>query len=96
MTAPLTTTADGVRIALHVQPRSARTELAGLHGGALKIRLTAPPVEGAANLELLRFLATLLDVSRSDLELISGSGSRRKVILVRGVTLPAAREKLGL
>ena len=50
-------TKTGVRLAIQVQPRASRTELAGIHGDALRIRLAAPPVDGAANEELIRFLA---------------------------------------
>jgi uncharacterized protein len=87
---------DGVRLTLQVQPRASRTELAGLHGGALKIRIAAAPVDGAANLELLRFLAARLGVARSRLELVAGSGARRKVVRVKGVTVALAERKLGL
>ena len=87
--APITPTATGVRLTLHVQPRAARTEIAGLHGDALKIRLAAPPVDGAANEALIRFLAERLGVSRSAITLVSGATSRRKVVEVSGMTAEA-------
>ena len=93
---PVEPVPGGVRLVLHIQPRASRTELAGLHGGALKLRVAAPPVAGAANLELLRFLAELLGVSRSRLELKAGSGARRKLVLVEGVSVQFAERKLGL
>ena len=58
-------TATGIRLRLHIQPRASRSELAGRHGNAIKVRLTAPPVDGAANEALLRFLASRLEVSLS-------------------------------
>ncbi|HEX5633863.1 MAG TPA: DUF167 family protein [Gemmatimonadales bacterium] len=77
---------DGTRLRLHIQPRASRTEVAGLHGDALRIRLAAPPVDGAANDALLRFLADRLGVPRSTLSLVGGEASRRKT--VRAATLP--------
>lgn len=68
-----------------MQPRAARDGFAGVHDGCLKVRLTAPPVEGAANEALLRFLAEWLGVPRRDVVLVSGPGSRRKLIDVRGL-----------
>jgi uncharacterized protein (TIGR00251 family) len=68
---------------LHVQPGAKRSELAGLHGEALKIRLAAPPVEGRANKVLLKFIAKLFDVPLRQVELKKGEKSRDKIILVR-------------
>ena len=73
------------RLTLHVQPRAGRTEVAGFHGAALKIRLAAPPVDGAANDELVRFLAEQLGVPRRAVHLVAGAGARRKVVEVDGV-----------
>lgn len=84
----------GVRIHVHVQPRAARTEYTGLHGNALKIRLAAPPVDGAANEELVRFFAERLGVPRSRIALVAGHSSRRKTLLVKGCTPEAARRRL--
>ncbi len=83
----LTPTADGVRIAIQVQPRASRTELAGLHGEALKVRLAAPPVDGAANDALIRFLAETLGVPRSAVAISSGSSGRRKSVVVSGLSI---------
>jgi hypothetical protein len=93
----LTATSGGVRIAIQVQPRASRTELAGLHGEALKIRLAAPPVDGAANEALIRFLADTLDVPRAAVTIRSGQGGRRKSVTVSGLGLAevARRLKLG-
>lgn len=81
---------------MHVQPKAARTELAGLHGDALKIRLAAPPVDGAANDELVRFLAEQLRTSKSHVQIRSGHTSRRKVVELEGITVAAARQALAL
>jgi uncharacterized protein (TIGR00251 family) len=78
--------ADGsVVLALHIQPGAKKTELAGLHGEALKIRLAAPPVDGKANAALLAFLAKACGVSKSAVELVSGETSRSKRVRIRGV-----------
>jgi uncharacterized protein (TIGR00251 family) len=69
---------------LHVQPRSARTAVVGRHGDAIKIRLQAAPADGAANAELLRFLAERLGVPRSAVRLVAGAASRRKRVVVTG------------
>jgi uncharacterized protein (TIGR00251 family) len=74
-------------ITLHilVQPRASRSEIVGPHGDALKVRLAAPPVDGAANEELVRLLAKELDVPRGNIEIVSGFTSRRKTVRVSGV-----------
>jgi len=82
------------RLTLHVQPRARRTEVAGLHGAALKIRLAAAPVDGAANDELVRFLAEQLGVPRRAVRLVAGVGARRKVVEVDGVTADDAMRVL--
>jgi uncharacterized protein (TIGR00251 family) len=61
-------------------PGAARTELAGIHGDRLKVRVQAPPSEGAANRELLRFLGDLCDVAPKSLEIVRGAGDRRKTV----------------
>lgn len=72
-----------ITLTLHVQPGAKHSEIAGLHGAALKIRLAAPPVEGRANEELLKFIAGLFDVHLWQVTLKSGAKSRHKVILVK-------------
>jgi uncharacterized protein (TIGR00251 family) len=73
---------DGWLLAIHVQPGARRSEVVGVHGEALKIRVAAPAAEDRANEELLRFLAESLDVSRRALILERGARSRRKLIRV--------------
>jgi uncharacterized protein (TIGR00251 family) len=68
-----------------VQPRASRSEIVGPHGDALKVRLAAPPVDGAANEELVRLLAREYGVPRGAVEIVSGLSSRRKTVRVLGV-----------
>lgn len=93
---PISPTAGGVRLRLRVQPRASREELAGLAGDAIRIRLTAPPVDGAANEALVRFLASRLEVSRSAVELVGGRSGRSKLVEVTGISLAEAARRLGL
>jgi uncharacterized protein len=72
-----------ITLTLHVQPGAKRSEIAGLHGDALKIRLASPPIEGRANEALLKFIAKLFDVPLRQVELKRGEQSRHKVILVQ-------------
>jgi len=75
---------------LHVQPGAKRTEAAGVHGDRVKIRLAAPPVDGAANDELVRFLAEAFGVPRRQVTIVSGATSRRKRVRIDGATtIPA-------
>ena len=73
---------DALVLTLHVQPGASRTEVAGLHGDALRIRLAAPPVDGKANAELVRFLAETFAVPRRRVTLMRGEASRHKVVRI--------------
>ncbi|HRD53004.1 MAG TPA: DUF167 domain-containing protein [Flavobacteriales bacterium] len=75
---------DAVMLRVHVQPGAKRTEVAGTHGDALKIRLAAPPVDGQANDALLSFLAEQFGVPKRQVELVSGQTSRSKRVVVHG------------
>jgi uncharacterized protein (TIGR00251 family) len=75
---------DELHIRVQVVPRSSRSEIVGEHNGALKIRLAAPPVEGAANEELIRLVATRLKVSRGAVQITSGRHSKAKHLKVTG------------
>jgi len=86
----------GVTLRLHIQPGAKKTEVAGLHGEALKIRLAAPPVDGKANASLIAFLADRLGVAKSAVTLVSGDASRAKRVRVSGIGPPLVREKLGV
>lgn len=93
---PVETTGDGVRLRLRIQPRASRTEVVGLHGDAIRIRIAAPPVDGAANDEVIRFLAALFGVSARAVEITAGHGSRQKIARVSGLDAATARAALGL
>ena len=94
---PLTEAADGsLLLSVYVAPRASRTKCLGLHDGALKIALKAPPVDGAANAELVAFLAKQLGVPKRDVEIEQGQTNRRKRLRVRGVGAEDARGSLGL
>jgi uncharacterized protein (TIGR00251 family) len=86
---------NAVRIPVRAQPRASRSELAGEYDGALKIRLAAPPVEGAANEELVRFLARLLGVPKSAVRVVSGESGRNKMVEVEGVAVDDVARVLG-
>lgn len=75
---------------VHVQPRAARTEVAGLHDGCVKVRLAAPPVDGEANAELIRFVADKLGIPKARVRLVAGQASRRKTLTIEGMEATAA------
>ncbi|MFN8580266.1 MAG: DUF167 domain-containing protein [Gemmatimonadaceae bacterium] len=75
----------GVRFDVRVQPRASRTEIAGVHGQALKVRVNAPPVDGSANAAVVTLLADRLGVPRSAIRVVAGATSRIKIIEVSGV-----------
>ena len=75
-------TEGGIVLTLQIQPRASKNELCGVQGNALKIRLTSPPVDGAANKLCREFLADLFDVSKSSVEIISGETSRHKRVRI--------------
>ena len=75
---------DVLTLTLHVQPGAKRSEMAGLHGEALKIRLAAPPVEGRANEALLKFIAESFGVPLRQVELKQGGQSRHKIVAITG------------
>jgi hypothetical protein len=87
-------TGNGVRFSVHVQPRAARSGVAGVHGSAVKVRLQAPPVDGAANEALIALLAESLGVPRREVLILAGATSRLKRVEVRGLTAHLTRERL--
>lgn len=76
---------EGVLLLLKVQPRASRNDIAGEAGGELKVRVTAPPVDSAANEAVLRLLAETLDCPKGAVQLIRGASSRHKQVLVTGL-----------
>ena len=85
---------DGVVLKVQVRPRASLDEVVGPHGDALKIRITAPPVAGAANKHLLKFLAKKLKITRSQMNITSGTTSRAKSITIEGVSPAEVRQRL--
>ena len=82
--------------AVRVQPRAKKNAVVGEMGDALKIALTAPPVEGRANQACIEFLAEMVGVSRSAVSIVSGATSRNKVVRIAGTSAAALRRRLGL
>lgn len=87
-------TPKGVVLQVRVIPRAGRTGLAGTRDGALLVRLGAPPVDGAANAELLELLADTLGLPKRNLSLLSGDRSKQKRVLVTGLDVEAVRARL--
>lgn len=88
------TTADGVEFSVRVVPRASKSEIIGVIDGAVKVRLKAPPVDGAANGELIKLFAGKLGVARSDVEIVSGLTSKTKRLRVSGVAVEALNDLL--
>jgi uncharacterized protein (TIGR00251 family) len=82
------------RVEVYVQPRASKSEVAGMHDGAIKIRIAAPAVENAANLALVEFVADQLGVAKRSVRIVSGGASRRKVLEIDGVTEEQLAAKL--
>ena len=92
MAVRITETGGRVRFSVRVQPRAARSELAGEYGDAIRIRLAAPPVDGAANDELVSFLSNTFAVARKSVTILAGEASRSKLIEIDGITERAVRD----
>lgn len=86
----------GVRIRVRVQPKARRSAIDGTHGDALRVRLTAPPVDGKANAALIALLSQELGVARSAVSIVLGEGSRDKVVAVEGISVEQVRHVLNL
>ncbi len=96
MTSPIQAAGDGAVIQIKVVPRASKNEISGLHGDALKVRLKAPPVDGKANKELLRFMAKALQLSTQQLQITSGASSRNKRVKVDSLTPEEVTRRLKL
>jgi uncharacterized protein (TIGR00251 family) len=92
---PIRDTAGGATFAVRVQPRAKKNAITGELGDALKLALTAPPVEGRANEACIEFFANLFDVPHSSITIASGQSSRRKVIRVGGMAAEEVRRRIG-
>ncbi|OYY95068.1 MAG: YggU family protein [Hydrogenophilales bacterium 28-61-23] len=86
----------GTELSIHIQPGASKSEIAGLHGDAIKIRIKARPVEGAANAALTEFVATCLGVPRQAVRILRGEKSRRKSVWVAMQADEAERQLLGI
>jgi uncharacterized protein len=91
---PIRADASGATFAVKVHPRAKRNAVAGELGDALKLSLTAPPVEGKANQACVEFVAELLSVPRSSVSIAAGESSRQKVIRVAGLSAAQVRARL--
>jgi uncharacterized protein (TIGR00251 family) len=83
-----------ISFAVRVVPRASRNEITGVQGSVLKVRLTAPPVEGKANRALIAFLAGVLGVKKGQVRIVAGQRARTKRIVVEGLTVGEATERL--
>lgn len=90
----LTMVDDGTVVSLHIQPRASNNEIIGEQNGALKVRLTSPPVEGAANKLCCEFIAKLCGVAKRDVSILSGDKSRHKRIRISGLSIETVQAVL--
>lgn len=84
----------GTLLKLHVQPGASKTELSGLHGDSLKIRVHAPPVDGKANQSLVEFLSEIFQVPKRRVHLLRGETNRQKTFLIENISTEQAKELL--
>jgi uncharacterized protein len=92
----LRTAGDAVLLNVKVTPRASRNEIGGLHGEALKVKVTAPPVDSAANEAVVELLANALGCSRQAVHLVRGATARHKQIAINGITAKEIARRLGL
>jgi uncharacterized protein len=85
---------NGIRFSAVIQPRSSKNEVSGIHNNSLKIRLTSPPVDGAANKVCIKFLSKWLGVSPSKVRIVSGLSSKNKIIEITGIDESNFKNKL--
>ena len=88
--------AGGVKFEIKVHPRSSRNQIVGEQEGLLKIKLTAPPVDGEANQALVAFLAQFFKLPKKNVEIIKGETSRQKLVFIKGITSQTLLKKTGL
>jgi hypothetical protein len=89
-------TAAGAQFALRVQPRASRNAIVGMMGDAIKLAITAPPVDGKANQAVVEYLADLFRVSKSSIVIVSGETGRNKLVAIRGKSAEQVRKALSL
>ena len=90
----LNETASGIAFAVRVHPRAKKNAIIGELGEAVKVALTAPPIDGRANQACIKFFADLLDIPRSAIKIVSGQSNRNKVICVTGISAEALRNRI--
>ena len=90
----LTATADGVRLAVFAKPRASRSRVVGVRDGALEVAIAAPPVDGAANAELVKTVARALGVAKRQVRLVGGETSKHKRLVVEGLEREEVRARL--
>ena len=87
---------DGAVLSIKLQPKSSVTQIGNEHGGMLRVKVTAPPVDGAANEALIKLLAGKLGCARSQVTIVRGVSSREKVVRVEGLSVEAILEHLAI
>jgi hypothetical protein len=80
-------TGTGLAVPLHVQPRARRTQIAGIHNGALKVKVSAPPVDDAANRAIVEYFSKILGLPKSHVRIVAGQKSRDKLLHIDGISL---------
>ena len=88
--------ATGARIEIRVQPRASRNTITGVRGGMLQIRVTAPPVDGQANVAAIMLVAQTLDLPKSAIRLVKGASSREKTLVVESMSQEEVNQRLNL
>lgn len=86
---------ESITFPVRVVPRASRTEIAGEIGGAVKVRVSSPPVDGAANAELIKLFAKMFGIAKSNVEIVSGQTSKTKQIRITGVTAQQLQNAIG-
>ncbi len=84
----------GVRLHLFIQPKSSKNEIVGPHNGELKIKITAPPIDGRANEGLIEFLSDHFNIPKRSISLVKGETGRHKTVDLQGIDLPTAQQLL--
>jgi uncharacterized protein (TIGR00251 family) len=87
---------EAIFLKIHLLPRASRDEICGLQGDAIKVKVTAPPIEGKANMALQRFIAKKLHLASSQVEIMAGKRSREKILRISGVTQEDVEKALGI
>ena len=82
---PIKESEDGITFNIKVLPRSSRCEIAGIQEGSLRIKITAPPVEGLANEECVKFLSKKLGIAKSRIKIVAGLQAKNKVLFISGL-----------